>query len=631
MATSYVPPIIEVYQEFAAAGAISDLPLLQSVVVGPSYHILTYARDKSEISVGDYNKATGNTFLAPAALPGMKLQSTNLAVYFDDASVAIESQADGVFVDSVPTSDIVTSALSDYVTQVVKVGDDVTVTGSTLEYKVLAVVDANTLQLNRNLDIAAGTGLTVAVTRKVDDRLLDDSFVDLSDIGINTVTVNLGATLLEDALVRNVESAKMYLEYKALDVTYANTPAEISSTDDIENKLGVVSGDDNPLAMGAFVMFNNSQRKLFAIALESDDTVGWSKAADEAKKRGFYAKALLTDDLANISLFKTVEIANAEPQTSVYGLSFGTHKVEDLEELEVSSGTAGETLTDGTIIVLQDNTADFIADDVLPGDSINMVGTLASGNPYLVDSVVNANKIKILPSSPFASEESGQTYTIDRLLDEEQLAERIAAVSESLKYKRVIMCFPDSCQIAGEKLPGYYTTCVVAGFVAGLPPNAGLTFKGASVIEKVFNSNFKFDEGQLNIIAGGGTLIFVQDDEASLPYIRHQLTTDRTTLESSEISMIKNNDYVSTVFKSTMKKFLGIYNVQEGLFITLRPALDADIAALEASVSTELGPILISASIVELKQSDTNKDQIEAVIETVQPAPFNKGILRVIA
>lgn len=640
MPTSYVPPIIEVFQEFKAAGAIVDLPLLQGVVVGPSFHILTYARDKDQIYVADYDKVSGNTFFAPTARAGMKLEATGLAVYVDDASVEIDAQVDGAFVfGTEAVSDVVTSATADWVTAGVKTGDDIVLTNNdgtplVYSYKVVEVVDLNTIKVNKNIQFTATeAGLKIDISRLVDDKLIDPSHYTV-DLGLNQVTLNIGVDVTEDGGLKVLITGKLYMEYKALDVTHANIPTEISSIDDVEDKLGVVSGDDNPLAMGAFVTFSNAQKKVFALALESNDLVGWGKAVDEVKRRGYYAKAILSQDLAIISLFKVLEEANQDPKKANYGISVGTHLVEDLEELEVSAGATASTLNDigtGLDIIFQDNSADFNVDGVFPGDQINMVGTLAAGNPYIVDVVINANKLKVLTAKPFASLEANQTYTIDRILDEEQIAARVAAVSESLGFKRVVMAFPDYCQIAGEKLPGYYCACVVVGMISGLPPNAGITFKGAAVVERVFNSNFRFDEDQLNIIAGGGSLIFVQDDEASLPYIRHQLTTDRTTLETSEVSMIKNNDYISFVFKSTMKKFLGIYNVQEGLFLTLGPALEADIVALERVISTELGPILISGDILELKQSENSKDQIEVVIDTVQPAPFNRGILRILA
>ena len=638
MATSYIPPIIEVYQEFKSAGAIVDVPLLQGVVVGPSYHILTYARDKDLISVGEYDAVSGNTFFAPSALPGMKLTETDLKIFVDDANVKIDAQTDGVFTfGDTSLSDIVSSAAADFIAAKIKVGDNVILENSSstqYSYKVLKVIDEHTLQLNKNIQFTASeTDLKIDISRLVDDKEIASSFYTV-DLGLNSVTLSIGVTVSEDGAQKELLSGKLYMQYKALDVTHANIPVEISSADEVEQKLGVVDGDKNPLAMGALVTFSNSQKKIYALALQSDDLAGWTIAVDEIKRRGYYAKAILSQDLAIISLFKALEEANQDPKVAMYGISVGTHKVEALEELELYAGTTGETLTDtvsGLNIIFQDNNADFFVADIAPGDQINLEGPQASGNPYIVDAVINANKLKVIPANPFPAVVNALTYTIDRILDEEQIAERIAAVSESLKMKRIVMAFPDYCQIAGEKLPGYYCACVVVGMIVGLPPNAGITYKGAAVIEKVFNSNFRFDYNQLNTIAGGGTLIFMQDDEASLPYVRHQLTTDRTTLETSEISAIKNNDYVSFVLKSTMQKFLGIYNVQEGLFMTLRPALEGDIAYMQQSISTELGPILISGEILELKQSEFSKDQIEVVIDTVQPAPFNRGILRILA
>lgn len=641
MATSYVPPIIEVYQEFKAAGALVESPLLQGVVIGPNYHIQTYEANKDSIYTADYDSVSGNTFFAPAPKPGMKLKDDAfLILTVDDASVEMDTQTDGAFTfGSEPVSDIITSANADWVTAGIKVGDDVKLESATnviYNYKVLEVVNANTLRVNKNIEYVANeTGISIDISRFVNDKVIADTHYAV-DISLNQLTLNIGVTITEDGGLKPLLSGKLYMSYRALDVTHANLAADINETDDITDKLGIISGDDNPLAMGAFVTFNNAQKKIFALALESDDLTGWGKAVDEVKRRGYYAKAILSQDPAIISLFKVLEEANQDPKKAAYGISVGTHKVEELETLVVSSGSStGSTLNDvgtGLKIVFQDNNADFNADDVAPGDEINFTAApLNAGNPWIIDSIVNANKLKILTSTEFSSLENAQGYTIDRILDEQQLAERVAAVSESFGHKRVVMAFPDYCQISGDKLPGYYCACVAVGMIAGLPPNAGLTFKGAAVVEKVFNSNFRFDEDQLNIIAGGGTMIFMQDDEASLPYIRHQLTTDRTTLETSEISSVKNNDYVSFVFKATMKKFLGIYNVQEGLFLALRPALQGNIDTLEESISNELGPILISGEIIELKQSESFKDQVEAVIDTVQPAPFNRGILRILA
>ncbi len=638
MTSSYVPPIVEVYQEYRSPTAIIEKPFLSAIVVGPCYHILTLERDKSEIYVGDYDATNGNSFAAPSPLAGMQLESEGLTIYVDDGFAELSDTSDGAFDSSdVDLSATVTSASADYIVAKVAVGDVVLVINGAeiASRKVMEVVDANTLLLNKNLGFAASaTGMTIIVSREVTDEVISSSFYAV-DLGTTIVTLNIGVEVVVDGVLLPLLNGKLYMAYTALNVLPAALPVEISSVEDIETKLGLIDGDKNPLAMGAHVLFGNAQRKVYAIGLTSNDSVGWAKARDIIKARkAHYAKSLLTDDTGIISLYKALEESNQAPETAAYGISIGTHKVEDLEDYEVAVGTEAETLTDpssSTIIILQDNTADFIEDGVRAGDMLELEGAMAVGNPYLVDEVTNGNKLKVMIAKPFASEATALVYRIHRILDEEELAARVAAVSESFGFKRIVMTFPDSCQIDGEILPGYYTTCVVGGMIAGLPPHAGLTNKGAAVIERVYNSNFKFDEDQLNVIAGGGTMLFVQDDEAALPYIRHQLTTDRTILETAEVSAVKNNDYISFVFKNTIKKFLGIYNVQEGLFTALRPALEADLATLKQSTSLELGPMLISGEILELKQSDISKDSVEVVIDTVQPAPFNHGILRVIA
>ena len=656
---SYIPPIIEVYQEFKAAGAVASDPNLTAVVVGPCYHILSYANNKSLIALADnYTGASLENKAIPAAKAGMKiLKDSDVKIYMDDAVVEVVAQvSDGTFAPSSPlAANKINSASSNFLTSKVAVNDIVTISGGTaagsaapgapstpIDFVVTAVDSANTLALNKNLPYTGTTGvtaITVSVKRKVDDQLLASGASNYTvDKTAKTVSVLSSAVLSIDSLDRDVKSAKVYVEYKALDVTYANEPADIGSTDDVTNKLGLISNDDNPLAMGAFVTFSNAQTKIYALALDNFDPddldsstnlTAWGNAVSEIKKRDLYAKAILSQEAGVISLFKVLEEANQDPKIAKYGISFGTHKVEDLAVLAVASGTTGVSLSDGSNIVLFKDMAegvDFLAAGVAAGDSLKI-----GANIHIVDSVSSANQLTVTVATKFASADTGQTYAITRNLTNEALATRIANVSKSFAHKRVVMSFPDYCQISGTKVPGYYCACVAAGMVAGLPSNAGLTYKGAAVVEKVFNSNFKFDYEQLNTIAGGGTMIFMQDDPASLPYIRHQLTTDLTTTKTSEISVIKNNDYVSFKFKATMKKFLGIYNVQEGLFMMLTSALTGDIEDMSRKVSVELGPILISASITELKQSETNSDQVEAVIDTVQPAPFNRGILKIIA
>lgn len=628
--SSYVPPIVEVYQEYRSPNAIVEKPLLSAVVVGPCFHIRNYANNKDLIGAGAYNAVDGNEIFAPDAKPSMKLVASSVQMHVDNATVELIKVADAAFdFTDIDKANVLTSATAQFVTEGVQVGDAVYANGR--DFKVLAVVGPTEIKLNKNLGYTQDeTDLTIVIGRLVQDMEIAESHFSV-EADIEKVTLNIGTTLTIDSKERKLLTGDLYMGYKALDVTSAFVPAEIIETDDITAKLGVIDGDENPLAQGAFVAYGNAARTIYAIGLESNDLLGWAKARDIIKKRGFYAKAILSQDPGVLSLFKALEVANADPKKSNYGTSIGNHKVTALEDDEICTGTAASTLTDAStteIIILNDNDADFSEIGVRPGDLLTMEGVATD---FVIDEVINDNRLKVMVTAPFASEMTDKMYTIHRILNDEQLATKISAISESFGNKRMIMTFADEVQIAGNRLPGYYLNCIVAGMTAGLPPHAGLSNKGVAVVEKVFNSNFKFEEDHLNIIAAGGTMIFVQDDEDSLPYIRHQLTTDRTSLETAEYSAVKTNDYISIMLRNTIRKFLGTYNVQKGLFVALRPALDADIMALKRTTSTELGAMLIEGKILELRQSELSKDQIEVVVDTVQPAPFNKGILRVIS
>ena len=275
----------------------------------------------------------------------------------------------------------------------------------------------------------------------------------------------------------------------------------------------------------------------------------------------------------------------------------------------------------GLDILFEDASADFdnTSDPVLPGDSLTI-----GGDTFIVDTIVNGNRLKIVAGVPFSGVASGVTYTITRSLTKDQQASGVAAVSNAFGSKRVVMSYPDKCQIAGVVEPGIYLSAVVAGMIIGLPSQAGITNKGASVIEKVFNTGWDyFKTSQVDVIAGGGTLIFDQEDPNGLPFVRHQLTTDINILETAEISVVKNNDFLSLFFKGIVKGFLGEWNVTEELLDALTIAVDQGISFQKKNKVAKIGAPLIEGTLQSLEASDISPDRVEIYIDTVQPKPLN--------
>jgi hypothetical protein len=89
----YMKPLVLVYQELRNVSTTLPNPTLPGVLVGPGYHIQTYALDKPSIYSGMYDKAAGNTVAMPAPLPGMKLVADGLNVYLDDCFAILETMS----------------------------------------------------------------------------------------------------------------------------------------------------------------------------------------------------------------------------------------------------------------------------------------------------------------------------------------------------------------------------------------------------------------------------------------------------------------------------------------------------------------------------------------------------------
>jgi len=501
----------------------------------------------------------------------------------------------------------------------------------TYAVKSLSTTSVKKLQLTTNFPFAA-TGVTYEVSRRLTKAEVSSNKYTLN-LTNNSVVVAAAATTTVDSLLRNVveydldtaalleDQALLYTEYTALDVSYAHIPASIASAADITAQLGLADVR-NPLGLGATIMYGNSLATIKAIGLESEDLIGWLKAVDAVNRGGFYAQALLTQDAAVIGAFKANNVANEVPEKAQYGMCIGNHALP--LTVEPASSDVGEVVQDPSTLLytfFDDATADFddTAMPVLPGDKLTVASVV-----HIVDQVVNANRLKVVVADAFVSAATGVTYTVTRDLTKDQQAASVAATSTALKNKRVVMTWPNACEIAGEEAPGYYLNCVVAGMICGLPSQAGITNKGAAVISKVKNTNWDyFTETQIDVIAAGGTLVFAQEDPNSLPFVRHQLTTDVALIETAEVSVVKNNDFLSLFFKGIVKPYLGEWNITSDLIGALSIALSQGIAFQKGNKVAKLGAPLIDATIETLKISEISPDRVEIYLSTTQPKPLN--------
>lgn len=192
--------------------------------------------------------------------------------------------------------------------------------------------------------------------------------------------------------------------------------------------------------------------------------------------------------------------------------------------------------------------------------------------------------------------------------------------------------WPDVVMLDGEEEhPGYYLACAVAGMTGGLAPHQGFTRISIGGIGGLKHSNDYFNQYQLDKIAEGGTFIFQQLTPGSAPYVRHQLTTEMSTIEFREFSFVKNFDYVSMICKATMDEFLGKWNITPQTLGVLSTALRAVMESLKLYTLPRIGSPVLGYEITQVKQHDDIRDRVEMYCEVDFPYPLNTIGLHIIS
>jgi hypothetical protein len=349
-------------------------------------------------------------------------------------------------------------------------------------------------------------------------------------------------------------------------------------------------------------------------------------------------------------------------------LSTGTPGIDDL------TSTAA---LDAVFIKLFDSAATFITDGVIPGDLIEIPETpngVFSTNTkrFTVNQVLSEQRLQITNvvsgfyqnnTSTLENElphldnrlgagalvtQGTMRYRVTRQLTKDQQVTQLVSVSQSLNSRRALMAWPNKLVVAGlvdnskpknpdgssaaaDPQPGYYGAAVVGGMTAGLPSHQGFSRIGIAGISRIFNSNDYFSEAQLTDLSDGGWYVFTQATPISLPFSIHQLTTDPSTLQSGEYSIVKNFDFVSLFFVDILNPFIGIWNINNDTVGFIRQAVNTGIDNLKLRRVARIGAPINDASITSLDISTASADRIELFMEVDLPVPLNVIGLHLVA
>jgi hypothetical protein len=465
------------------------------------------------------------------------------------------------------------------------------------------------------------------------------NLVDTADYDIVLDGFNLPASIRLHDNAAGVTSGSgvivnIYNQYEALRTAVTCSPAVtgitgtprgiyIETVDDIETYLGTID-PRNPLALGAYMAkLNATTTSILCLGVHDtstgDEVYGTSVA---------YASAL--EALESVDVYAMVPLTmsaaiNAQFPTHVNSMSALNGKMERIAFVgtDIPDHFADEVQASGSYgSVVDTNTFETSGD--LTTVSANDVLTIVNDTTEYVIQSISGTKVDVLPAT--LSGTTSLAWSIATpgaaITSKTDIATAWAAIGEGYGNYRVYNSVPDICEITINgilyELPGFYNNCMTAGAIGELPPQQPLSNYPLAGVEGLQHSTDYFSPTNLNLIAGGGSYIYFKNTDDSPVMCRRQLSTNVTTTEYSELSIVKQIDYVAKALRNALTPLVGI-NVITDSFLsgTIAPAVNGYLLAL-----VDAG-VIRKYEIVNLAQSTTAPDTVLVEINITPLYPLN--------
>ena len=487
----------------------------------------------------------------------------------------------------------------------------------------------------------------------------------------DSLVLHIGSEILRDAVTgypldQAFDQGSLYIQYRALrkDVSAAAVEPSVIRISSVETLLSVLDPitEENPLALGLFLTMLNAPTfevkglgidEVTAAAPEGTE-VAWARAAALLEAEEVYAIAPLTQDDVIQSMWMTHCSVMSAPEQGGERIVFPnrpmpTHKNS---QIAVSGSAANSTASPNQILVDTNPTGGLVSLGLNPalgftvdqgvyleisvsgelrrynvvsvaGSLVNLRTTFSptqNTDAFFSDVFLNVPVV----NSTYALKVRGASLVVPGtnppIYDYSLISETVAEANGLFKNRRVYQVFPDTVIVpvsgVDKALPGYYASAAIVGMVAAQPPQQGFTnFPMTGVVGVVGTE--KFTKRQLNVMAGGGTYILMQEVPGGSVFCRHQLSTDLTSVETRELSITKVVDFCAKILRIGIRRFIGTTNVNPQLLDMLGATVHAILKFLE-----ETG-VLNGSNINNLVQDKANPDTVLVDVTLDVPYPCN--------
>lgn len=613
--SSYNKPDVTVIQQIENPSIANADPDLYACIVGMAYLIV---RDSS---AGTYD-GTSALYTYPEVLASSTVEASTVVVQSvkgghtdtlaasqytagstgvtlnDDIYVErLLSNASGATGSATSGSAVLTDASASFITWGTEAGDIVTISsGSDIGDHTILTIDSET-----------AVTLTASLT---------------------TTQSNLDYYITEVDYIGNGLAATILITYRALreDLTTVGT---VENTADASSQLGFLL-PDNPLGYGVLKALQNTNSKVKYLAITADTAAQHTAASETLESHEVYSIAPLTLNTTNIGLWKThVDLMSTESEKSERGVI--TCRDLALRSVTMSSTTATVANVTGYFYSVTRAGAQFLTNSVVNGDMfhtsvVDENDSLTGVSSYMVRSIVSEDQIQVYSLTDISGSVAAFSITSQEFT-KLQRSQHIRDYASSIEDKRVINVWPPQTQVSpegtSEDVPGYHIAAALAGATAALPAQQGFTKLKLAGFDSLSYSNLGyFTEAQLDVMASGGNMIFVQPTSSSMIECRHQLTTNMSALKYREYSIVKNVDYIAKLVRARFRPFVGRWNITNFFMQMLKVAMQGTFEELKIS-NDIAGPNIISGAIITLEQNATNSDQVDIIVDLVIPYPAN--------
>jgi len=525
---------------------------------------------------------------------------------------------------------------------------------------------ADRLKIDRYVGISSDVGqYWYIIAKNLTDaasttRPIPDLVVDLNG------NVSVKHNLLRDTTGAPISSAvTLYVSYTALrgDVTaLADNPGllRFDDTTTLETALEPITVD-NPLGLGLYFALLNAPgvqvTGLGVDAISADMPFGtleaWTRAVEYLEAFEVYGLAPLTHDLTVAQVFLTHVTTMSEPENrGERVVMFNPETPATALDALVASGTQGDGINTTTFDTKVANLAALVQNaGITPTGTIAVTEGLyldiaTDDKKYSIKSISGSRVTVRTTAGEFASGENDDDYYSEATLptplvgevfsikvrgaaletvagtpDNDAIAETMNELGASYGHRRFWMTFPDQCgaTISGVEqfINGFYMNAASVGMMAQQPPQQSFTNFPVTGFTRPVGSNDTFGERQLDVMAGGGIYIYIQESTGGPIFSRMALTTDLTSIETRTDSVTKVVDFTAKFMRRSLRNFIGKFNITQGFL----DSLGTTVQGLGGFL-VETG-VLIGMTLDNIIQDEDNRDTVLIDSTLDVPIPCN--------